>query len=491
MGCGSMKNRESFSISALFMPLVLLTNTHALAQSVLPKGVGILKGGYRHMASPERTFDANGNDVTLGDTYSRKFTGPEMLKGSYGDDLKKLATWLNKYNSSVPGGLLDRLTLGNLNIAIDTKLLITMAGAGIGINNWLTAYAGIPIIDVAVNANFSFSGLNTATQIKNELGELAPDELRDGLDQASKVSLQDVLDSFKSKGYSTQTSWKTKTIGDTRVGVYIDPYAMRNLKPENHQIALNLELSIPTGYVGKPEILVDTDLGRGYYALYGEVADKHIIAAPFFLSYVGAGAFGIPAKRNLRVPIDDSAFAEANRLAAVKVTPGIDSGFRVGGGITFSAFEPYVGACWEGHSKDSFSGNLAGNYAKLAEGTNYGLASSELGITATTLNAYKAKEFPVPIIFKILWKKPWWGFNKMNDHFIEISLTSFFPTPWMEEKAELPKPVPPAQPNTESPSILPEKTQEPSPAQPSEQNRAPRMSPEDYDPVQMPPQFNN
>jgi hypothetical protein len=458
MGFRSLK-----TFGSAFIFIALASQEAAFAQGVLPQGIGIFKAGHRYMINPSRTFDDTGKECSLGDVYSKNFSGPEMLKGTFGEDLKQLATWINKYDSGARGGLLDRLTLGKLSMDVKTKLQISLAGLGLGVTNWLTVYAGAPYINVDVDASLGFSGENTALQIKNELGDLIPTELEEGLERAKNVNVNDILNSFSTNGYSTNFRWKKQTWGDTKVGVFLDPLGYQGKKSANHELTLNLELSIPTGYLGKPEILVDTDLGRGYYQVYGEISDKHTISYPFFLSYLSATALGVPAKRKLRVPIDDSAFPAANRLAEVTIHPGIDYDFRLEGGASFSAFEPFTTIRFEGHTKDRYSGGMAGNYEKLSEGSNFSMISSETGIHFSTVNAYKSKEFPIPFLAKISWKHPWMGYNKMSDDYVELALTAFFPTPFMEDTPEIPKPLPEtSEPVPETvPETVPEAAEEP------------------------------
>ncbi len=422
-------NIAALALLTPFIAPIFLCNK-AYGQSVLPQGIGIVKVGYRYLTDPSQSFDENGNKIPLSSRYSKSFTGPEMLKGTYGEDLKLLATWINKYDSGAHGGLLDRLTLGNLKLDVKTNIQISMVGLGLGLSDWLTVYAGAPLINISVQANLSFSGENTAKQIKSELGDLAPDQLQDGLDRAAKVNTNDILDAFEARGYSRQTTWNAKKWGDTKVGFFLDPKGFLNSKIENHEPTLNLELSIPTGYLDNPELLVDSDLGKGYYQLYGELNDRHGIAPPFFLNYVAATAIGFPAKRKLRVPDADSIFPGPDRLSTVTVHPGFDFDARAGLGYTFSALEPYTSLRYEGHTKDSFTGTMSGNYDKLAEDSNYELLSSEIGIGLSTVNAYKSNSFPIPFLGKLSWKHPWSGSNKMSDDYVELTVTAFFPTPF-------------------------------------------------------------
>jgi hypothetical protein len=417
--------------AALFLPTLLPFN-RAEAQSVLPKGIGVIRLGYRQMSNPSMGYDAAGDLQNLGHPYRMDFTGPEMLKGKMGEDAKLLAEVLSRFDSESTGNesLLERLTLGSLDPKIDVKMSAYTFALAYGVSNAITAYLGVPLVNVQVNAGFSLSGPNNALEIKQELGELGFDELKAGLDTASQLNSSDLIDVLADSDYSTDMTWTARQPGDSRVGIYLEPLRLFDIETKKHESTFNLELNIPTGYRDRPERLIDTTLGRGAYALYAGLEDKAYVTNLFWLYGLVAGVATLPTKIDKRVPTSGSSFVPRSREKEVTWSQGFEWEGRAGTGLNYSLLDFGIQAHYEEHLKDKYSGELAGNYDKLAEGSDWNLLSVETGLTISTVNLYKTGAFAVPFLARFLWKQPVSGKNKVFDQYFELTLTSFFSTPF-------------------------------------------------------------
>jgi hypothetical protein len=410
---------------------VAAQSRQAQAQALLPTGIGMVRTSYRKYVTPNETFNADGDKVSRSKQYSTDFAGTEMLKGSYGEDLKKLAGVIKEFDPATDGGLLGRLNLGQFNINIKAQIEAYVLALGMGITPWLSAYAAAPFMNVDISATPSFGGTNTALQIKSELGDAAHPQIQDGLTQASQVNVDTILTNMQASGYdANKWHWQARQFGDTRLGLFFDPLSYLTVVDSPHQVVLNFEVQIPTGYLEKDTILVDTDLGRGYWNIYGEVAERLQTTGPLWLGFVGAGAMGIPTTRQLRVPLNEDRLPTTDRSTKVTVNPGYDYDFKGGFGLDLGLFEPALHVRYEGHTRDIYSGSMPGNYFFVSKGTDYNIFSGEFALTLSTVQAYAKKEFAVPFLAKLVWRHPFSGKNKMADEYVELTLSSFFPTPW-------------------------------------------------------------
>ncbi len=412
--------------------LSCLVERQAEAQSVLPKGIGVIRFGYRQMSNPSQGYDSTGSLQNLGHPYKLEFTGNEMLKGKMGADPKELAEVLARFDSQSTGSesLVERLNLGALDPKIDVKLSAYTFALAYGVSDAITAYLGVPLISVRTNADMSFSGPNNALEIKQELGELGFDELKAGLDRASTLSTKDIIDVIADYGYSTDLTWTARQPGDSRLGIYLEPLRFFEFETTKHESTLNLELNIPTGYRERPDRLIDATLGRGAYALYASLEDKAYVTSLFWIYGLMGAVQTFPTTIDKRVPTSDSTFVSKSREKRLTWNQGFEWEGRAGAGANFSLLDVGVQAHYEEHLLDKYSGSLKGDYDKLAEGSDWNLFSIETGVTLSTVNLYKTGAFAVPFLAKLVWKRPLSGLNKVYDDYIELSLTSFFSTPF-------------------------------------------------------------
>ncbi len=417
--------------TTLLLVALIFFNSEACAQAVLPPGAGMFRASYRRLITPTQKFDENGNKVSHSSAYTTDFTGPEMLKGSFGEDLKQLASVLKEFDPATDGGLVDRLNIGRLDMNVKAKAQAWVLAVGMGLTPSITSYAAVPIIDVDINVTPMFVGNNSATKIKNELGDAAHPKISSGLDQASRVNLGTILENLSASGYNADKwHWKARQAGDAHFGVYIDGLKLSGMEDSPNQLLFNLDILAPTGYLGKENILVDTDLGRGYWVATGEASIQVQLVEPVWAGMTVGTGVGFPAHRQLRVPEKEDRLPVASRSAKVIINPGYDTNAKIGLGCDLDIVAPSLHVRYESHTRDSFSGNLAGNYAFMGKGSDYELYSSEISVNLSTVRAFLQKTFAVPILAQVSWRRPFAGRNKMSDEYIELTLSSFFPTPW-------------------------------------------------------------
>lgn len=431
------------SPAALFMFVSLVCWSaagQALAQN-LPKGIGVVRVGTRQFAPQSDSFDNAGNKMTLGEKYSSSFTGANLAAGKGGAELKRLADELQKFDgaqapgaSTAQGGLLNQLDLGRLDVDLKAQVSAYYVGMGFGISDAFMVTAGVPYTVAKVRASFSHSGGNTASQVGLQLGNLAFDELKDGLNRAAGLNTAMVIESLKKQGFSGLDSWDYSGPGDVQLGSQFSlNQALRKSITTPWNVNFTLNLTLPTGYVERPDVLLDTNIGSGAYAIQPGVNGRlRPLPGPMRNFFVGgsvSAGLNIGTTLDKRVPVGTESIPAADRIAKVKFSPGQDLMADVQVGAGSGLFEGAVFTAAKKHFRDSYSGALEGNYATLGNNTERHVVSGGVSASLTTVESYRRKLFAVPFIVTANAQTPFKGRNVVDDTYLDISFSTFFPTP--------------------------------------------------------------
>ncbi|MEY4631770.1 MAG: hypothetical protein RIQ81_1890 [Pseudomonadota bacterium] len=393
---------------------------HAHAQSLLPEGIIAWQVGERVYRSQENAFDANFQLRPIGSNYTMSFDNEMLLSGKAGKDLQRLATVLQTVGDPAE----TKLDLGTLRQDVSADLSATILGIAYGAGKDLTLYLGVPWTKAEVKNKIQFTGRNNALDILDRLGNFAFDELRAGLEQASRLDVATIQSNIESEGYGPIDHWQHSGIGDLVIGaktqVIVDLYTGGAFSLE-----YNPTLSLPTGHADDPDLINDVGLGKGYVSIGQKLVQRFQVMPALKVGLDQSYAYNLDARLQRRVPEGNETVVGADRKANVLLNPGddletgafIEGGYGYwGGSIRFSDRR---------HFMDKYSGSISGNYDKLSLNSDTELISYEAGVSFTTVDAFQRKEFPVPFIANFLASFPVAGLNSPNFEYYELTFTSF------------------------------------------------------------------
>jgi hypothetical protein len=401
-----------------------------VAQESLPQGIGLYQLGQRSFREQLYSYDQYGEKVELGARFNKQFDGKTMLSGGAGAELKRLADELAKYEGQNPQseGLIDRLNLGAMSGDVKANITARFFGLGYGISDNFTIFFGVPFIDASVQTSLDFSGENNAQAIKDELGDLAYDELKDGLDKASKLSAQQIRQNILDAGFAPFESWEHKGYGDLRVGAKV-AFAQRPAKGLKLLSVLTPSLEIPTGYTENADILTDVSFGKGYYAMGLHVDERLVIARTIWFGVDGFFAENFATQVEKRVPEGNESLPHADRKTRVNYQPGDDVDTAASVGMEFGMISAAYRSGVKRHFSDSYSGEINGNYKAIAQHSSTYQMYQQIKVTLSTTDAYKKKSFPVPLMISFGANRPVVARNSSDETYYEVSFASFFSTP--------------------------------------------------------------
>jgi hypothetical protein len=288
-------------------------------------------------------------------------------------------------------------------------------------------------VDINVKTSFKLSGKNNANAIRDELGNLAFEELRNGLTQAAQLVERDVKASIEAAEYTGVDSWRYVNFADVIAGVTFDI-----IPPAEQAQDLDFTLqgesfvSIPTGHVDDPDVLADVGIGTGAWG-FGLGLTPSYTWSPLNFSLESNVMAYLPSQQKMRIPEVDETIIPAARRSRVQVQTGLDWGITAVLDAKFDWFQPQYRLAWKRHERDHIKGNLSGNYEMLMDSTHKQQFEHAVWFYFSTIELFKQKQFPLPLRLKIAGNQILKGFNSFDNTYLEIQIVSFLPTPWMPE----------------------------------------------------------
>jgi hypothetical protein len=409
--------------------LTIALSFPALAQDLLPEGVGLYQFGYRGFATQTSSYNANGNKVPLGTRFDKSFTGQRMLNGDGGPDLQHLATELKKYdgdnNSSSP--LLDELNLGQLSGEIKADVKTQFLALAFGLNKHFTLFMAVPWIEAHVSTKLSMTGSNNAATIKAQLGDLAYDELKAGLDKASQISEDQIQENIANLGYSSIDEWSHKGFGDLQLGVKTGDKWRLNRKT-SYSLGLTTTFVLPTGYYENPDVLTDVSLGQGYMSLGATIDQRLVFLQNLLLGARTTYVKSLPSQVKKRVPEAREDLVAADRKKTVHLNAGDNTDAAGLLGFVNDWLESTYALGVKRHFTDRYSGSLDGDYDTLGKNSNSYQLYQEMSLSLSSVKAYQKKRFVLPAVLTLSAHAPLKARNSTDERYFELSVSSFFST---------------------------------------------------------------
>ena len=412
----------------LLTTLVILNGTAAYAQ-MLPNGTGAVEVGMRQYSVGTTYYDRDGSLKPIGNKFDSSFTSAEMASGALGSDLKRLYDELKKFDSANTGSnsLADQMTLGHLTGNVESQTKAQYLGIAYGISDHWNIFSGVPFVTASVKTDLLYDGDNNASAVKTYMGNLAFKEIQDGLLKASTLSALTVKKQIQDDyGYNDINHWEYSGVGDVVLGARTNLVANTGSAPR-YTMQLTSQIELPTGYSDDPDSLTDASIGKGYVSPVISLQQTLDVNFATFGLDTGLG-FGMPTETVRRIPINDESLITKDRKAKVKWDPGLDTKAIGSIGTGTSLLKATYRLGMIEHSKDSYRGDLQGNYATLEKESATKDVFQEIALQLSTVDAFISGAFQIPLIMTLTGHESVAGRGSYRMQFVELSVASFFRT---------------------------------------------------------------
>lgn len=390
----------------------------------LPQSVGFVGLDYRAYRLQEQYSDGLGVQRSFSSKFQKNLNAKDLSANNA--DLSRLVQELNNYGVNPKTGKKygDSLSLGSVEGSASAKISATILKLAYGINRRITIFAGIPFINAEVKSDLKSKGGNNASQIKEDLGDIAFDELKDGLDQASTIGIQDVKTALRDMGYADLGTWKKSGPGDIRIGAQYG--RLLNLRNQsNLDLAFTTTLIVPNGYKDKAEIMQDVGFSNEYYSFQVGVLQSLKIDSALFKSDL-AYSYNNGTDTQRRLPEKSESIMDALRQTTVRLNPGQDFEGSAGLGYAFQSISADFNLGFTRHYSDRYSGSLEGNYGALGEGSDKNEIYQEFGLSYDTVADYLLGRSFYPMVLGLKRHKAMRSSNSYLNDYWQLSFTGFF-----------------------------------------------------------------
>jgi hypothetical protein len=222
-------------------------------------------------------------------------------------------------------------------------------------------------------------------------------------------------------GFNPIKTWSRRGISDIEGMLRYQYY-----KSENWRLALTGGIRFPTGRQDDPDSLVDYPFGTGAWAGLFRAHGDYIGTKNLMLSATLKYDLYLPDHKVMRIPDDVNQPLTRNKE---EVDRKIGDFFEIEMSGTYeflkglSCFLVYkVGYKW----KDDISGNMGFAYNTLEAESNAKEHVYIIGFQYSTISAYLAKEFPLPLVAYVGYRNRFAGENLLKSEYIDVGLTIYF-----------------------------------------------------------------
>lgn len=326
----------------------------------------------------------------------------------------------------------EALTKGFLGIDVEATQTQSVFQYMHGVTDRLSVGFVIPIVTNRVRASASINQVNNTvadyTRAFQGMGSGFTDIVNglQFLDTANIESLQTLA--LENNGYKRFGSSEQSGVGDVNFG---GRFNYLKTPKENWINSFQLSFSAPTGKTHAPSAIAELDHGTGVW----DIAAAHITnftpggsRSPWMFSNGIHYTHRLPGKKIMRVRNDPSDFLpnasteeEIQLRYASKVWTTLAARYTLNSVMSFeSSYELY----WKG--RDTFQGSREKDYTYLSAETETYLETLNLNWSISMIEAYSAKQFPLPMDFSLNYYRPVSGRNFAVAPYITAEAALYF-----------------------------------------------------------------
>lgn len=382
----------------------------------LPQGRSLIQltSGMPWGPIPDKEFDSEGASRSLLGKYKTSVNGASLKSQS--GEAKQLVDTLNSLSMDNEAG--SRIELGNLSLEGDAHVDMEAVAVAHGFTRRWTVGLYIPLVRAKSDIHLVLQGERNTKQLKEEYGGIDP-QLDDALSQLGRVSVQTFNQAIEDQGYQEMKPWSYKGLGD--IGVLS---RWRILDDKIVSASLNTEITFPTGYSEKPEILNDINLSEGTYTLTNSLGGG--LDLRWITLYVQGGLQNYrPYSRRVRY-YQTTTESLASGDTVTMLYPGNRYHFQQQVAFTIvPEVSPYVLRKETWQERTRYGSDEPGVH-RLGDVTKKYSETWKYGINGNFANAYLAKKIFAPLFYDLSYERMVRGRNTIDVDLVRVDLGTYF-----------------------------------------------------------------
>lgn len=411
----------------LLVSLVFYASASQAAESasVLPKGYFRARLVSVYTNGISNTFNNDGNVQGLSNSLNRSLSVNDLA--AMNPDLKTLSTALNELKPGLGDELLSSQLYSNVNMQIEQY----MPALEYGYSKRLTLGIRVPVVRRNVDATFEAISINNASVISQKVGSGISADVKAGLDQLSATQFDTAFYSsalFESKGYKAPGSFDKTELGDIEIG---GKYKV--IEEPQRSVSTQIGVRLPTGSTPAIDDLFDKGTGSGAWGVGALYFHNYRPTKSLDFGAMAKVIYNLPDTRQRAVPLnefdsipsvlpEDGQVHDVTRYQPLEFSSEVSTTYKLNEG----EYEFWGAYQFKASGKDTFTGSGNLYYAGLSEGTDYMAHGAEVGAVYSTINAFRKKEFAIPMKLQALVNTTFAGKNTPLASFVRFDTIFFF-----------------------------------------------------------------
>lgn len=393
-----------------FINVLLVFNGMSFADNaqVMPKGMHRAELQNKFWFPITQGYTSEGEKVDIGSAY----TAPLDSNG-----IAALAALENAAGMS-PGSA----TLGHTDIEMSFNYNDLILYYQYGVTDKLTVGTEIPYFwqwtDVkraTVNTDNATVGIN----LSGQGSPLLP--IGAGGTANGDMAMEMLQGQLQQLGYQRIEDWDASGFGDIRAG-----FRYQYLQQNPYLLAVTGGVTIPTGAVDDPDSFVDIEFGEGAWGLFVHSNNDYTGISNLVLNLTLRYEHYLTGSQDRRMPESSASFLSA-RKESIRVQLGDKVECELSSTYNFSeAISMDLMYRFAYQADDSVAGATNYDYSVFSKDTFREEQVGRVGLSYSTIPAFKRDEFALPLVTSIEYRDRFAGKNVSVSRYIRLKVAIFF-----------------------------------------------------------------
>lgn len=382
---------------------------------VLPKGVRNLDIRSLYTQTSEKT-DLHGDKVSLAVDLYKPVTLHNILQGEEGLKKTQLAAFM------LARGFEETDTVGDFRASLNAQINVWAPVFAWGITDRITVAGALPYYSTSTDINVGFQTNQGGDALLRAFEEPAVNYYYAAVEASDKFgnAVGRLNDRLVKNQYQPLDGWNQSGWGDFTLAAKGLVYDGSVLKTST-----TLGFVAPTGRKDNPNILTDLPYGDGQWDLFGQLTLDQVLSKHFFINQFAKYTYQLADRKAVRWKTFDETVEAPRYNTDFKLGDKIDAGVS----IQFeqdSGFNGGLGALYFRKFGDNYSVDNIASKNELQRATDQDAVYWQARAGYSTVEAYRRKEFALPMSATIEYRKQYESRNLAVTDFTQIDLNLFF-----------------------------------------------------------------
>jgi len=311
--------------------------------------------------------------------------------------------------------------IGKFRADLAASIRVTIPYLSYGLTENLTLAFVMPIYQANSGVKVGFEATKKGNDFVAALTHENNNKVEAARELSFKLSQSGLNSKLTERGYKPLENWSKAGLGDMIFALKYRFYNQRFLKA-----ASSFGVILPTGAQKDPDVLNSVPFGEGAVSVFANITSDQPMSDWFFLNEYVKGTFNFPSMRIVRLKTEEEPLPLAKERVDFhlghKVEAGISAQINADFGLTCG-----LGYVFEKKFSDTYSLDKEPlSKTALEKDTDSITNHVEATIGYSSVNAYKKKKVPLPLMASVGYKKQFMSRNALEKDLFSFDLTVFF-----------------------------------------------------------------